>query len=137
LIDFSIVGRAEARVVGQIAGAIEVKGFETELQRGEDATINAIVQGKLSGRLFAVAAVESWIYTTKREIGIEAGLAAEGGFKSKFGEKGFELDATVKIWSMPIQWYFLAENSRTGQRDGKVHVLVEQKLWWECTGKIV
>ena len=64
-------------------------------------------------------------------------LFRSGGFKSKFGEKGFELDATVKIWSMPIQWYFLAENSRTGQRDGKVHVLVEQKLWWECTGKIV
>lgn len=132
LIDFSVVGRAEARVVGQIAGMIEVKGFEAEFQRGEDTKLKGSIGGKLSGRLFAVAAVESWIYSTKKEIGIEAGIAGEGYIEATFKEKDpTEVEKNVKLWTLPVQWYFIAENSRTGARDGKVHVLFEQRPIWE------
>lgn len=131
LIDFSVVGRAEARIVGQISGMIEAKGFEAEFQRGEDTKIKGSIGGKLSGRLFAVAAVESWIYTTKKEIGIEAGIQGEGYVEAKFTPTGVEVEKNIKLWSLPVQWYFIAENSRTGARDGKVHVLYEQKLIWQ------
>ncbi|MBL9023319.1 MAG: hypothetical protein JNL21_14060 [Myxococcales bacterium] len=132
LIDFSVVGRAEARVVGQISGLIEAKGLEAEFQRGEDTKCKASIGGKLSGRLFAVAAVESWVYSTKKEIGIEAGIAGEGYIEAKFKENApMEVEKNVKLWTLPVQWYFIAENSRTGARDGKVHVLFEQRPIWE------
>lgn len=128
LIDFK-VGRVDVRVVGQIVGTIEAK-VETEFAKGEDTEITLGLGGTVGGRLFAVAALETVIYTWKREIGIEAGIKIEGQVKFK----AKKTEHTVKAWTLPVQWYFVAVNSYTNTSEAKLHTLYTARPLFEWSG---
>jgi hypothetical protein len=121
------VGKIEARVAGVLEGSIDLKGFEAEFCKGEDTTVSIGPTGKVVGRLYAVAAVESWIWTWKEEIGIEAGLQVDAFLK--WSPKGTSHE--FKVWSLPVQWYIVAVNSRSKTTGCKMHVLFESRLLLE------
>lgn len=126
LIDFSVIGRVEARVVGTLAGAVEYKA-EAEFSANEGLKAASGPSGKITGRLHAVAALETWVKTWKYEIGIEAGLQLDSGIE--WSGEGTKVKAKLK--TMPVQWYFVAVNGRTAVEDAKLYVLYESQTVWE------
>ena len=118
------MGKLEARVVGQVTGSIELKGFEAEFVKGEETEKKSGISGKVCGRLFAVAALETWFLTMKEEIGIEAGLQID--FELKWKTDGTEHE--LKIYTLPVQWYWVKVNTRTKTAASKAYVLYEPVL---------
>jgi hypothetical protein len=118
------MGKLEARVVGQITGSVELKGFEAEFVKGEPTEKKSGITGRVCGRLFAVAALESWFLTVKEEIGIEAGLQIDLEIRWKTDGTEHEL----KVYTLPVQWYWVKVNTRTKTAASKAHVLYESRL---------
>jgi hypothetical protein len=130
VVAFPVVGRIDVRVVGEITGKIELKGFEAEFAKDEDTAITVGPSGKAVGRLYATAALETCVYTWKKEIGIEAGIAVD--VLMKWTAK--QTDYSLSVYTLPVQWYFTAVNSRTGVSDTKMHVLFEKRPLLEAKG---
>jgi hypothetical protein len=124
LLQIPAMGKLEARVVGQITGSVELKGFEAEFVKGEETEKKSGITGRVCGRLFAVAALETWFLTMKEEIGIEAGLQID--FELKWKHDGTEHE--LKIYTLPVQWYWVKVNSRTKTAASKAYVLYESRL---------
>jgi hypothetical protein len=131
LIEFPVVGRIEARVVGAITGLVEYKA-EAEWVKGELPKASTGPSGKIVGRLYAVAALETCVYTWKEEIGIEAGVQIDTAIE--WSTEGTKVKAKLK--RLPVQWYFHAMNARTKVPDAKLYTIYEAATLWEVDEKI-
>ncbi|MFO0553112.1 MAG: hypothetical protein U0271_32290 [Polyangiaceae bacterium] len=131
LVDFPIAGRIDIRVKGEIAGAVSLKSTIVFFNADPDDKCLPIgAQGKVTGRLSANASFESWYYTFKREIGIEAGISVDLGLKL-FPKK---CEYSAGFSTLPVLWYFVCVDSRNKTSETKVHRLFEPTLIYEAKG---
>ncbi len=110
VVDFGAVGSIDIRVFGEISGSVEA-GLEKFFMNADpdDGDKTVKMAGTVTGRLGAIAAVESFIFTWKREVSIQAGMRLAGSIKWEKTQTSYE----VALSSLPVTWHFGATNSRT------------------------
>lgn len=119
LVDLTVV-RLEARVFGTLGGVVEA-AIECSLLDDTKAGF----KGQATGKLGAVFEARAFWRTIRKEIAIETGFVTEGGLTWKGSEK--KLAWELKMRSLPVQWYVVATNARTGEQRPRYHTLARAR----------